>query len=116
MTLWGSNIGRFVLGFPGEISEEPCERRKGEINGLGVKSGGGPADEGEMVLGPTMLGMEVVVGGSDPGVWITDLLLTGEGSGRSGALGRKVSALASRKALCKEVSLMNLEAISCDLG
>lgn len=54
--------------------------------------------------------------GTDLSVRPSDLLLVEEGTGRSGALGRKVSALASRKALCKELSLMNLEDVRRDLG
>lgn len=45
-----------------------------------------------------------------------DLLLMEDGSGRSGALGRNVSALASRKALCRVVSLMNFGDVNCEFG
>ena len=53
--------------------------------------------------------------GTDSGACPSDLLLT-KGGGRSGALGRRVSALASRKALCRVVSMMNFEDVNCDLG
>ena len=57
-----------------------------------------------------------MIGGAEAGTQCSELLLIEGGSGSSGALGRKVSALASRKALCKEVSLMNLGTISRGLG
>lgn len=73
----------------------------------------GSADEEGTGLSPTLLVMEVMTGGADAGGRSSGSLLIEDGRGRSGALGRKVSALASRKVLCKVVSFMNLEAVSC---
>lgn len=112
----GSDIRRFMLGLSGHISnmcEESRERRKGETGGLiwQGESTESPTDGEETQQGPALIG-EATASGVRPSC----LLLIREGSGRSGALGRYVSALASRKALCRDVSLMNLEDVSCDLG
>jgi hypothetical protein len=57
----------------------------------------------------------VMMEATDSGACPSDLLLT-KGGEKSGALGRHVSALASRNALWRVVSMMNFEDVNCDLG
>lgn len=80
-----------------------------------VTFAGSSTDEEEIEPRPVLLG--VMIEGTDSGICTddtVDFLLTKEGSGRSRALGRNVSALASRKALWRVVSLMNWVDVKCE--